>query len=504
MPKIYKRKIGSRGYKSSYSEEVLKNAIQSVQSGRLSLRKASRNFKIPYGTLHNKVNGNHSKKVGGHIRLSEEYENKIVATITTMSNWKIPITGLEIRKLVKSYLDKQGIVDSTFRNNLPGPDWLNSFMKRHNLTQRIADNVKVKRAEISPNMISEYFENLAQTIEEIPAENIYNYDESNLTDDPGAKKVIVRRGTARVERKIQHSKPSISLMFCGNAIGEYLPPMVVYKAQNLYAGWKAGGPQGAVYDATPSGWFDSRTFENWFTKVFLANTQHKPGTKVMIGDNLPSHFSAKVIDLANQNDIKFVTLPSNTTHLCQPLYVAVFRPTKAKWREILDNWRKESRSKGAIPKTQFPSMLKRLCNTLKPQNLISGFKATGIFPLDSNEVVKRLPSMNRDRGGEEVNESFNDSLMEMLKNYCGQGNNEKQTSKRGKKIPVISGRAIVSLELPSTSAQPTTQRHDNANTALIVSENNEEWFCGLCDKAWDAEGERERENLFDLLCAPTQ
>ena len=31
--------------------------------------------------------------------------------------------------------------------------------------------------------------------------------------------------------------------------------------------------------------------------------------------------------------------------------------------------------------------------------------ATGIFPLDLNEVLKRLPSMNRDRGGEEVNES---------------------------------------------------------------------------------------------------
>ena len=268
-------------------------------------------------------------------------------------------------------MDRQGIVDSTFRYNLPGLDWLNSFMKRHNLTQRIADNVKIERAEIFPNMISEYFENLPKTIEEIPAENIYNYDETNLTDDPGAKKVIVRRGTARVECKIQHSKQSNSLMFCGNAIGEYLPPMVVYKAQNLYAGWKAGGPQGAVYDATTSGWFDSRTFENWFTKVFLANTQHKSGTKVMIGDNLSSHFSAKVIDLANQNDIKFVTFPSNTTHLCQPLDVAVFRPTKTKWREILDNWRKESRSKGAIPKTQFPSMLKRLCNTLKPQNLIS-------------------------------------------------------------------------------------------------------------------------------------
>ena len=90
MPRIHKRKIGLRGYKSSYNtKEVLKNAIQSVQSGRLFLRKASQDFGIPYGTLHNKVNRNHSKKVGDQIRLSQECENKIVATIV-MSNWKIP------------------------------------------------------------------------------------------------------------------------------------------------------------------------------------------------------------------------------------------------------------------------------------------------------------------------------------------------------------------------------------------------------------------------------
>ena len=76
----------------------------------------------------------------------------------------------------------------------------------------------------------------------------------------------------------------------------------------------------------------------------------------------------------------------------------------------------------------------------------------------------------------------------MLQTYCGQGRKEKQMSKRGKKIPVTPGRAIDSLELPSTSAQPTTLPQKNANVALIVSvsENNEEWFCGQCDQAWDA------------------
>ena len=41
--------------------------------------------------------------------------------------------------MVKSYLDKKGIRDAIFNNNMPGPDWLKSFMARNNLTQRIAE-----------------------------------------------------------------------------------------------------------------------------------------------------------------------------------------------------------------------------------------------------------------------------------------------------------------------------------------------------------------------------
>ena len=58
-------------------------------------------------------------------------------------------------------------------------------------------------------------------------------------------------------------------MWCGNAIGEVLPPMIVYKAQNSYEAWEEGGPEGNIYAATKSGWFHSDTFETWFTKCFL-------------------------------------------------------------------------------------------------------------------------------------------------------------------------------------------------------------------------------------------
>ena len=45
-------------------------------------------------------------------------------------------------------------------------------------------------------------------------------------------------------------------MFCGNAAGEILPPMVVCKAKFLCGGWVSGGPNGAIFDSIDSGWFD--------------------------------------------------------------------------------------------------------------------------------------------------------------------------------------------------------------------------------------------------------
>ena len=63
---------------------------------------------------------------------------------------------------------------------------------------------------------------------------MFNYNETNITDDPGAKLVMTGQGRNRVERIMHHSKSSISAMFAGRVDGHYLPPMVVYKAENIY------------------------------------------------------------------------------------------------------------------------------------------------------------------------------------------------------------------------------------------------------------------------------
>ena len=83
-----------------------------------------------------------------------------------------------------------------------------------------------------------------------------------------------------------------------------------------------------------------------------------------------------MLSLASENNIAFVCLTPNSTHLLQLLDEAFYGPLKKKWRGILDEWkacgRKASRS---LSEDAFPGLLRKLNNSLinKAENLQNGF-----------------------------------------------------------------------------------------------------------------------------------
>ena len=241
---------------TKYSQETLEKCLSCVRKGKMSMKKASRHFNVPYRTIRNKINNFHPKTSGGQTALQDNLEEHILNLLDLQTDWKVPFDGFSVWCFVKAYLDKKCDTVSCFKENMPGNYWLCGFVKRHNLTKRITDNVKAARAEVNHEVINNYFHNLEEWIKDIPPENIYNYDETNITDDPGAKLVITQRGKKQIERKIQHSKSSVRVMFAGNAAGQYLPPMVFYKSENIYREWVRGGPANTVYECTKNGWFD--------------------------------------------------------------------------------------------------------------------------------------------------------------------------------------------------------------------------------------------------------
>lgn len=93
----------------------------------------------------------------------------------------------------KKLLDKQGRSVAKFKNGLPGVDWAYSLLKRHKTeySRRVATNIKKARAVVSRKSLGEYFDNLEKVIKDVTPANIFNYDESNINDNPGKKIGIV-------------------------------------------------------------------------------------------------------------------------------------------------------------------------------------------------------------------------------------------------------------------------------------------------------------------------
>ncbi|XP_069679968.1 tigger transposable element-derived protein 2-like [Periplaneta americana] len=459
MVRNYKPSPGFRNYRN-YSESTLEEALQLIRENKMSLNRVSQIFKIPKGTLCNKMKNKHSKNPGGQTVFTTEEEKQLCDCVIQMGDWGYPLDFFDIRIITKMLLDRMGRRVAKFGpTNLPGLDWAKSFLSRHKnvLSLRQSTNINPNRASLSREVVEQYFDNLKISLNGVPPENISNFDETNFGDDPGSKNVLIKRGSKYPERVMTHSKTGFSVMFCGTATGVLLPVYVVYKSENMWSTWCRGGPSKARYNHTKSGWFDGCTFEDWFLTVYLPHAKRLTGPKVIIGDNLSSHFSVQVIKAANENDVRFLCLPPNCTHLMQPLDVAFFRPLKGHWRKTLAQWREESGINGNLPKDVFPSLLKATLSAIEassPANLISGFRATGIHSLNMYEVIRKLPECQFQNGEDnEFSMKLNDSVLAMLQVR----RRKTATTTRRRKVAIQPGKSIC-IEDFTERTEPSTNQ----------------------------------------------
>ncbi|XP_022187493.2 uncharacterized protein LOC111046286 [Nilaparvata lugens] len=346
---------------------------------------------------------------------------------------------------------------------MPGEEWFTNFMGRHpSLSERMSQNIKRVRAGVSRDTISNYFVELEKSLEGIPSSNIINYDETNFTDDPGNVKVIVKRGSKHTERILDTSKTSISVMFAGAGDGTMLPPYVIYKAKHLYPTWVENGPDGVCFNRNTSGWMDLEMFEEWFQRIILPYARKLTGEIALIGDNLSSHISLEVVRMCEENNIKFVLLPPNSTHICQPLDVAFFHPIKNAWRKVLGSWKEKNR--GVLPKSVFPSLLRETIESIGltcADNIRSGFRACGIVPLDSDRVLNKLPHDHEVEEGadeDEAGERWSESFTEVLKKFRESDQPPTQQG-RGKRLNIVPGKSISASDVaPGTSSSGGQQQ----------------------------------------------
>ncbi|XP_063242751.1 jerky protein homolog-like isoform X1 [Bacillus rossius redtenbacheri] len=476
MPRKYKSDPRSKEHRPIDRKKV-NLAVQAVKNG-MTIRKAEEKFGVSKSALHRYLKqfrdneGKHIdfKSKGGQTLLPSDFEKDIVECLQTCAGWGYPLSAFDLRCFVKYYLDREGKTIAKFKNNMPGYEWALRFLTRHKtgLSQRLCQNIKRSRAEVSPPVINKFFDELEATADGIPSHLIINYDETALSDDPGRRKLIFKRGCKYPERVMNQSKASVSVMFAVTSSGKMLSPYVIYKSTYLYDLWSEGGPPGTFYNRSKSGWMDGNCFLDWFKRVIIPYCRRFEGKKLLIGDNLSSHLSPTVVRLCEENEILFVFLPPNSTHLTQPLDVSLFRPLKMSWRKVLEETKAKAQGKHKpFDKKYFPSLLKKTMNLMERElehNIQAGFAKAGIFPLNRKRVLDKLPSGHNE--DEQKEQTVDSSLTEFLKTMRYGTSDEEVTRGRKKRLNVPAGRSVTVADLEGSDTSDSESEH-------VMSEHDE-------------------------------
>lgn len=502
MPRKHRRKLGARHY-LDYDKNKIEEALEKIVEDNWSIRRAAREYNIPYGTLYNRFNGQHVRQVGHPTIFTENEEKAFIKAAATCGEWGYPLSKADLQWLAKNYADSKGRIIPHTINNKPGIEWVDSILKRHRgeITCRVAANIKRSRAAVSPETIQSYFANLERTIENVPPTNLFNYDETNVGDDPGKSKKLFKRGTKYPEQVCNFTKSATTIMVCVSASGVLLPPYIIYRAEKMWNTWTKDGPKGypccdlrcckagSRYNRTKHGWMDAATFTDWFNTIFLPHAKNLEGKKVILGDNLAAHFTEDVLRACEENNIAFACLPPNSTHLTQPLDVGFFRPLKMAWRSTVLKWKERNPNAATIQKDEFPKLLQKTLihmdeKALRDEeaeqgaikrNAISSFEATGICPFNPNRVMKRLPGYEEQ---EEVQEEVSSSLVSFLKTRRYGDKTEKSAPKKKKDLKVQPGRSVNAVQENETSESDEEERggETSTNQVQFSEEESEQTF----------------------------
>ncbi|XP_055897466.1 uncharacterized protein LOC129928222 [Biomphalaria glabrata] len=184
-----------------------------------------------------------------------------------------------------------------------------------------------------------------------------------------------------------------------SATGNTLPPVFIFPKKQFKNFMLNGSPEGSLGHAHPSGWMTSESFLqviHHFIK-YVRPTEIYP--VILILDNHESHLSYAALELAKRNNIHVITLPPHTSHKLQPLDRTVFGPMKAAFNNLADSWQikyaRQTLSIYQLVELRGTAFLKASTK----QNILSGFKTSGVWPLDKDIFLDEefLPSDVTDR-----------------------------------------------------------------------------------------------------------
>lgn len=292
--------------------------------------------------------------------LSSDLETKIVSETLDAADKGFGISQQQLRTRVGTTLKRLNGPDA----KVPGEKWLTGVKHRHpELTLRKPQKLTtVRAAMMNRPVVRGYFDDLGSLIarHNLGPHQIF-LDENNFRLDHEPPYQLARKGAKRVPGRTSMSRESLTVVACGNAAGEKIPPMVIVRGKSHIAlqGYTLeDAPENTRWCYQEKGWMTEKLSQEWFRKLFLPNiSAARP--QLLILDSHGSHEVYGLLKTAEAEEITMLALPPHTTHWLQPLDRCVFGPLQRAYNRacadymLLGTWHQ-------INHASWPAMFKQV------------------------------------------------------------------------------------------------------------------------------------------------
>ncbi|XP_030746037.1 uncharacterized protein LOC115874879 [Sitophilus oryzae] len=174
---------------------------------------------------------------------------------------------------------------------------------------------------------------------------IYNVDETGITTVQSKHpRVISLKGKKQVCAVTAAERGAlVTVVFCMNAAGGFVPPLFVFPRKNMKAELLDGAPPGSIAACHPSDWIQQHIFTQWL-KHFIAHGKPTENDPVLLV--LDGHYShtrnLDVIEIARSNHLTIICIPPHTSHKLEPLDLSFMAPFKTYYSQSIQSWLKNN------------------------------------------------------------------------------------------------------------------------------------------------------------------